>query len=90
MKDCCKDGCKHKTEKSVVKKWFNYIVYTILIIIVGGALALQLFELRINKLNMARNKIEKLKTGFYEQLFKKVLLTASVVIALSLSYTVMG
>ena len=34
------------------------------------------------------NKIEKPEsTGFYKQLFKKVLLTASVVIALSLSYT---
>lgn len=34
------------------------------------------------------NKIEKPEsTGFYKQLFRKVLLTASVVIALSLSYT---
>jgi hypothetical protein len=40
MKDCC----KHTTEKSVVKKWINYIVYTILILIVCGALALQLFS----------------------------------------------
>lgn len=33
------------------------------------------------------NKENSKSTGFYEQLFKKVLLTASVVIALSLSYT---
>ena len=44
MKDCCKDGCKHTTEKLIVKKWINYIVYTILILIVGGALTLQLFS----------------------------------------------
>jgi len=44
MKDCCKDGCIRTTEKSVVKKWINYIVYTILILIVGGALVLQLFS----------------------------------------------
>jgi hypothetical protein len=44
MKDCCKDGCKHTTEKSVANKWINYIVYTILIIIISGALALQLFS----------------------------------------------
>jgi hypothetical protein len=44
MKECCKDGCQQTTEKSVVKKWLNYIVYTILILIVGGALALQLFS----------------------------------------------
>jgi hypothetical protein len=44
MKECCKGGCQQTTEKSVVKKWLNYIVYTILILIVGGALALQLFS----------------------------------------------
>jgi hypothetical protein len=44
MKDCCKDSCKQNTEKSVVKKWINYIVYAILILIVGGALILQLFS----------------------------------------------
>jgi hypothetical protein len=44
MKECCKDGCQNTTEKSVVKKWFNYILYTILILIVGGALALQIFS----------------------------------------------
>lgn len=44
MKDCCKAGFKHKTEKAVMKKWINYIIYTILTIIVGGALALQLFS----------------------------------------------
>lgn len=44
MKDCCKDGCHCKEEKSVVKKWFNYIIYTILIMIIGGALVLQLFD----------------------------------------------
>jgi len=44
MKECCKDGSQQTAEKSVVKKWFNYIVYTILILLVGGALALQLFS----------------------------------------------
>ncbi|WP_286949762.1 MULTISPECIES: hypothetical protein [Flavobacteriaceae] len=44
MKDCCKDGCHHKAEKSAVRRWFNYILYTILIVIIGGALALQLFD----------------------------------------------
>ena len=44
MKDCCKDGCQNKAEKSVIKKWFNYIIYTILIAIIGGALVLQLFD----------------------------------------------
>ncbi len=44
MKNCCKDGCHRKEEKSVVKKWFNYIIYAILIIITVGALALQLFD----------------------------------------------
>lgn len=43
MKECCKDGSQNTTEKSVVKKWLNHIIYTILILIVGGALALQLF-----------------------------------------------
>ena len=44
MKDCCKGGCIHTTEKSVVKKLINYLVYTILTLIVGGAFALQLFS----------------------------------------------
>ncbi len=44
MKECCKNGCQQTIDKSVVKKWLNYIVYTILILIVGGALALQLFS----------------------------------------------
>jgi len=44
MKDCCKDGCKHPTEKSVGEKWINYIVYVIIILIVGSALILQLFS----------------------------------------------
>jgi hypothetical protein len=43
MKECCKDGCHNTTEKSVVRKWLNYVIYTILVLIVGGALALQLF-----------------------------------------------
>jgi len=43
MKECCKDGCNNTTKKTNFKKWLNYIVYTILILIVGGALALQLF-----------------------------------------------
>mgnify|MGYP006921590749 CR=1 FL=1 len=42
MKECCKDGCYDTTKKSNVKKWFNYIVYIILILIIGGALVLQL------------------------------------------------
>lgn len=44
MKECCKNGYQNTTEKSVVRNWLNYIVYTILILIVGGALALQLFS----------------------------------------------
>ncbi|WP_255724774.1 MULTISPECIES: hypothetical protein [unclassified Tenacibaculum] len=44
MKDCCKDGCHQKAEKSIVKKWFNYLIYVILLIIIGGALVLQLFD----------------------------------------------
>ncbi|WP_445747849.1 hypothetical protein [Polaribacter sp.] len=44
MKDCCKDGFQETEKKSNVKKWFNYIVYVILFLIVGGALVLQLFS----------------------------------------------
>jgi hypothetical protein len=44
MKECCKEGGRQSTKKSNIKKWLNYIVYTILILIVGGALALQLFS----------------------------------------------
>ena len=42
MKECCNRDCQHTTEKSVVKKWLNYILYAILILIIGGALGLQL------------------------------------------------
>ncbi len=42
MKDCCKDGCQNEAEKSVIKKWFNYIVYIIIAIIVISALMIQL------------------------------------------------
>jgi len=42
MKDCCKDGCQHTAEKSVVKKWINYMLYTIIVVIVISALMIQL------------------------------------------------
>jgi len=44
MKECCKDGFQDTEKKSNIKKWFNYIVYIILFLIVGGALVLQLFS----------------------------------------------
>lgn len=44
MKECCKDGFQVTEKKYNLKKWFNYIIYTILILIVGGALVLQLFN----------------------------------------------
>ncbi len=44
MKECCKNGFQDTENKSNIKKWFNYIVYIILFLIVGGAFVLQLFS----------------------------------------------
>ncbi|MEG3657698.1 hypothetical protein V5097_09825 [Arenibacter palladensis] len=42
MKVCCNDcGHNHKLESNV-KKWFRYFLYTILAVILIGALVLQL------------------------------------------------
>jgi hypothetical protein len=43
MKDCCNTNNGKAQNKSPLKKWTNYIVYTILTLIIGGALALQFF-----------------------------------------------
>ncbi|MFC4094766.1 hypothetical protein [Euzebyella saccharophila] len=42
MKDCCNTGKSEAQDKYLLKKWFNYIVYAIIIIIVLGALVVQL------------------------------------------------
>ncbi|MDT7827253.1 hypothetical protein RQM65_01070 [Pricia sp. S334] len=42
MKDCCNTGNGKQQNKNPLKKWFNYIVYAIIAIIVLGALVLQL------------------------------------------------
>jgi hypothetical protein len=44
MKECCKSDSQATENKSNIKKWFNYIVYIILFLIVGGAFVLQLFS----------------------------------------------
>jgi len=42
MKDCCNTNNGKAQNKSPLKKWTNYIVYTIIAVIVIGALVLQL------------------------------------------------
>tara|TARA_Y100000815_G_scaffold51490_1_gene42015 strand:- start:2207 stop:2344 length:138 start_codon:yes stop_codon:yes gene_type:complete len=42
MKDCCKTGNEKEQKKGGFKKWFNYIIYGIIAIIIMGALWLQL------------------------------------------------
>jgi len=44
MKDCCKTGNEKDHKKGGFKKWFNYIIYGIIAIIVAVALWLQLTE----------------------------------------------
>lgn len=44
MKECCKDSGVDTTKNSAIKKWLNYIIYLILILIVGGALVIQFFS----------------------------------------------
>jgi hypothetical protein len=43
MKDCCKSGCDKKTKQTGLKKWFDYLLYAVIAVIVLGALLLQLF-----------------------------------------------
>ncbi len=42
MKDCCNTGSETEQNKNGLKKWFNYIIYTIIAIILIGVLILQL------------------------------------------------
>tara|TARA_R110000868_G_scaffold226004_1_gene478360 strand:+ start:1952 stop:2101 length:150 start_codon:yes stop_codon:yes gene_type:complete len=42
MKECCKGSCDKKTKKTGLRKWLNYLLYTVITIIVLGALLLQL------------------------------------------------
>ncbi|MDG3582526.1 hypothetical protein [Galbibacter pacificus] len=42
MKDCCKTGNEREQKKSGLKKWFSYIIYGIIAIVIIGALLLQL------------------------------------------------
>jgi hypothetical protein len=42
MKDCCKTGSDKAQKKSGLKKWFNYVIYAVIAIILIGALVLQL------------------------------------------------
>ncbi|MDR6301743.1 hypothetical protein [Mesonia maritima] len=42
MKDCCNTGNEKEQKKSGFRKWFNYIIYGIMAIIIIGALLLQL------------------------------------------------
>jgi len=42
MKECCNSGNSKVQNKNPLKKWFNYIMYAIIALIVFWALALQL------------------------------------------------
>ncbi len=42
MKNCCNTNNAKAQNKSSFAKWFNYLVYAILIAIIGGALVLQI------------------------------------------------
>lgn len=42
MKDCCNTGNSTAQNKNPLKKWFNYIIYTVIAVVVLGAMALQL------------------------------------------------
>lgn len=42
MKDCCNTANSRAQINNPLKKWFNYMVYAIIAIIVLGALVLQL------------------------------------------------
>lgn len=44
MKDCCKTGNEEDQNKSGFKKWFQYLVYVIIAIIILGAIWLQLSD----------------------------------------------
>ncbi|WP_168817198.1 hypothetical protein [Lutibacter sp. B1] len=43
MKECCKSDCDKKTKQTGLRKWLNYLLYTVIAVIVLGALLLQLF-----------------------------------------------
>ncbi len=43
MKECCKNGSNKKPIQSSIKKWFTYLLYSVITFIVVGALLLQLF-----------------------------------------------
>ena len=42
MKNCCNTNNAKAQNKSSFAKWFNYLVYAILIEIIGGSLVLQI------------------------------------------------
>lgn len=42
MKDCCKNGGKRKSGKPTFKRWFNYLIYAIILAIVLIALVNQI------------------------------------------------
>jgi len=44
MKDCCKTGTEKEKKKGGFKKWFNYVLYGIIAIILIGALISQLTQ----------------------------------------------
>ena len=43
MKECCKNGCDKKTKQTGLTRWLKYLLYTVITVIVLGALLLQLF-----------------------------------------------
>lgn len=44
MKECCKHGCDKKTKKTDLRKWLNYLLYTVIAFIILGALLQQIFS----------------------------------------------
>ncbi|WP_298247805.1 hypothetical protein [uncultured Christiangramia sp.] len=44
MKDCCKTGNEKGQRGNGFKKWFNFLIFGIIVIIIIGALLLQLYE----------------------------------------------
>lgn len=43
MKECCKSSYDKKPKQSSMRKWLNYLLYSVIAFIVVGALLLQLF-----------------------------------------------
>jgi hypothetical protein len=47
MKECCKSNRDKRPKQTIIKKWFNYIVYAVISSIIIGALLLQLFSEKV-------------------------------------------